>query len=100
LNKLLFYKISCVLGLVIGLPLLGIALHLWLGALIYTPIGFLFGIGEASSYPTMGQSLTNLWWHIAPGLAGFVVSLVTLIIGAILTIGGLKLWQCSKVSHL
>lgn len=95
-NKLL-YQIIALLGVLFGLFFLGNALIMWLGSIVVTPIGFLFGLGEANSYNTLLEQLTNLWWHVVPGIAGAGLCIVFQVPAILLLWGSVKLWQRTKV---
>ena len=96
MNNMRFYRIIGVLCALIGTMSLIFTALMWLGALLLIPLGFLFDLGEMSNYDTIREDLINLWWHIAPGLAGFAFSLVFMILTALLLWGCMSAWRHSK----
>jgi hypothetical protein len=89
----MFYRITGVLASLLSVFFLANAAIMWTGGIMLTPIGILFGIGEASNYTTMGDKLTNLFWHVFLGVAGFGYCLVFKLVAALLAWMSLKLWQ-------
>lgn len=96
MNKKWFYCMLSVLSVSIGSLFLFIAAQMWLGAVLIAPLGFLFGLGEMSSYGTLREGLINLWWHTVPGLAGGGLSLVFMILTTLLLWGGISAWHHTK----
>jgi hypothetical protein len=94
----MIYRGLGVLIALIGVIFLAQAMTMWVGGVILTPVGFLFGIGEAGNYATMNEKLTNLFWHVVLGIAGFGYSLVFKIVAALLFGGSWLLWRRSNKS--
>ena len=94
-NKI-FFRIISVLCALIGAVSLALTALMWFGAVCITPLGFLFGLGEMGSYTTLLKKSTNLWWHVAPGLAGGGLSLVFMILTALLLWGCISAWRHSN----
>jgi hypothetical protein len=89
-------RIMAVLGLSIGFLFSALAVHLVTGAVVIMPISFLFGMGEMDWYESTAEALTNLWWHVAPGLVGGALGLLSVVVSGMFVAGGLLLWEKSS----
>lgn len=98
MGKKKFFRLMGVLGALLGSLVLVFAAVMWLGGIIVTPLGFLFGIGESSSYETLQEILTNLFWHVAPGFVGLVCGAICSGITFLLFWGSWIVWR--KASEL
>lgn len=94
MRKWIYWVISIILAIT-GLGSLFMTALLWLGTVILTPLGFLFGISEFVNYETTQKDLINLWWHVAPGLIGYVLSFIFLGLSGLLIWSFISIWQRS-----
>lgn len=81
------------LGAFVGSFLLAHTVMMWAGGMVVTPLGFLFGLGESEKYETTLEDLTNLFWHVIPGIAGFGLSVVSFITAGLLFWGSPTAWR-------
>jgi hypothetical protein len=98
MDRRIFFRLVSGLGALLGILVLVFAAKMWLGGVIVTPLGFLFGIGESSSYETFQEILTNLFWHVAPGLVGLICGAICSGIAFLLFWGSMIVWR--KASEL
>jgi hypothetical protein len=87
------YRIVGILAGLAGFLFWAHGVMMWLGGIIITPLGFSFGVSEASSYATTGEKLTNLFWHVVPGVVGFGLSLVSFLAAVLLVWGSISAWR-------
>jgi hypothetical protein len=92
-----FYRVVFILGVVFAALLYAHEAFMGLGAVMFIPLGFLFGIGEAANYGTLQERLINLFWHVAPGLAGSGLCGLSLVASGLLLLGSYVLWRRSEL---
>jgi len=96
MNRKRIFQIAGAIGALFGILSFLMAAMMWLGSVVVTPLGFLFGLGEAGNYETLLEKSVNLFWHVVPGIVGAAIALTFLIFAILLLWGSRSVWSRAK----
>ena len=84
--------------LISGLLLLLLAFNMALGWAVVGPMGLAFGLGEMAWYDTWLEKGINLFWHVLPGVFGWLMGAGLLLVSLLLFWAAAAIWRKGAVA--